>query len=262
VSGSTARRLKQGLIAGLIALAWVADAANATDAGLYLSRIPAERAAGAWSDPGGELSADLFAADGSPTHVAVPHHATLPGDPGSSHKAASFVIDYDEPEFVPWLDALRAEHGAAPGVEELVAFVDARIPEKTYRHGFNVASQVAASGEGDCTEHAVALTALARAQGRPARVVFGLLLIDDGARLATFGHAWSEIHDGGAWRIADATRPARLLPEAHIRYLPPFPPCSPPAVGVDSTPAHRGSDRCRSRTSSRTSTAASRRSTT
>jgi transglutaminase-like putative cysteine protease len=85
--------------------------------------------------------------------------------------------------------------------------------------GWDLASVVARSGAGDCTEHAVLLAALARSVGRPARVVVGVLLAVTGDGVAAFGHAWAEIHDGKVWQVVDATPVAE---QGRVRYLPLF----------------------------------------
>jgi transglutaminase-like putative cysteine protease len=119
--------------------------------------------------------------------------------------AASFVVDFAEPA----VEALRADfilrEGLSPSVEALRRFTDGVIPNKSMARGWDLASQVAASGTGDCTEHAVLLAALARASGRPARVVLGFLIVLQDEQPHAFGHAWAEIHDGVIWRPVDAT---------------------------------------------------------
>lgn len=91
--------------------------------------------------------------------------------------------------------------------ERLRELVDAAIPDESMGRGWDLASRVATTGSGDCTEHAMLLTALARAAGLPARVALGVLLVQEQGRVHAFGHAWSEIHDGasGRWRPLDAT---------------------------------------------------------
>ena len=132
------------------------------------------------------------------------------------HRRPSFVLDYDEPAFAPLLEALRKAHGAHPTVAQLVAFTDRHIAKKNLSRGFDIASTVARRGEGDCTEHAVLLAALARASGYPARVVTGLALVQlqDGPQ--AFGHAWAELYVDGRWTLADAALTAPPTP----LYLP------------------------------------------
>ena len=64
------------------------------------------------------------------------------------------------------------------------------------------------------------LAALARATGRAARVVLGIMLVNTPTSLLAFGHAWTEIHDGEGWRVSDATRPEAQRPGARPHYVP------------------------------------------
>lgn len=137
-----------------------------------------------------------------------------PEDP-AGRLAATFVIDYDEPPVVALTQELLAAH-PRPTVDDLVAFTDRAIPDKTSRP-YDFPSRVARTGTGDCTEHALLLAALARSVGRPARVVEGLVLAWEDGEVGAFGHAWAEIHDGTRWRRADATGVEHQAP---MRYLP------------------------------------------
>lgn len=233
--------IKLALGAALAAgLAASAAQAESQDAGLYLYVIPASRAQGESGALNGAVFADLYvsnpgnliaqihansnltvmASDDHHVRVSVADGDTLSGAPIVDHRAASFVIDYDQPAVVSLVDTMRAEIGANPSITDLVDFADASITSKSYRRFFDVASQVAGSREGDCTEHAVLLTALARAAGRSARIALGVMLLEHDGQLMSFGHSWVEIHDGQKWHIADATRPDQQVPGARIRYLP------------------------------------------
>lgn len=214
--------------------------AQTDDAGLYLYRITSSRADGAPGALGNTVLADLYVAnpdylverltansdltvvESADRYVRVSSSDgdTLAGDPLSDHLAATFVVDYDQSSVADLVEILDAEYGSHPSIDVLLEFVDSAITSKSYRRSFDLASQVAGSREGDCTEHAVLLAALARASNKPARIVFGVMLIEHEDRLESFGHAWTEIHDGRNWRIADATRPGLQVPDAWIRYLP------------------------------------------
>ncbi len=84
---------------------------------------------------------------------------------------------------------------------QLRAFVHRYIDEKDLSVGLATAGQVAATAQGDCTEHAVLLTALLRAEGIPARTVTGLLYVDEFlGQQGVFGyHMWTQ-----AWVVAVA----------------------------------------------------------
>ena len=90
------------------------------------------------------------------------------------------------------------------------------IRESVYRHisrknlgtAFGSASDTVRSRSGDCTEHAVLLTAALRAQGIPARVVNGLIWVRNvpGGRSSAFlWHMWTQAYYDGKWWDLDAT---------------------------------------------------------
>jgi hypothetical protein len=127
--------------------------------------------------------------------------------PTRRDQASSFVIDYDESSFAAPIAELE-QSGRTSSPEAIATFAEAYIREKTYAHSFDIASRVATSRAGDCTEHAVFTTALLRRFGFKARVVFGIVLVglvDDGkeAHVLAFGHAWVERYADGRWQIVD-----------------------------------------------------------
>jgi len=76
------------------------------------------------------------------------------------------------------------------------------------------ARAVLAARRGDCNEHAVLLTALARAAGIPARVAAGAMYGDDGF----FYHAWSELWLG-RWVSADAVFRQMPADVTHVKLI-------------------------------------------
>ena len=122
--------------------------------------------------------------------------------------------------------AMLGADGLGPAAvgERLRAFVHRHISAKDLSVGFATASEVARSGEGDCTEHAVLLAALLRAEGIPSRVVGGLIYADQfaGGRDIFGYHAWTQAllpdRDGvSRWVDLDATLPGtRAFSAAHI----------------------------------------------
>ena len=64
----------------------------------------------------------------------------------------------------------------------LERYVNREVTKKDFTQAFATAAEVAKSREGDCTEHAVFLAALARARGIPARVAIGLVYMRRPAR--------------------------------------------------------------------------------
>lgn len=130
--------------------------------------------------------------------------------PKDEHLRSTFLVDFDEApvqELLSRLDPSQAaDQTASQILEALVVLTDEVIPLKTAKRGWDAASIVAKRGEGDCTEHAVLLAALARARGLPARVVIGSLVEVVGEETGAYGHAWTEVYDGEVWRRADAAQ--------------------------------------------------------
>ena len=85
-------------------------------------------------------------------------------------------------------------------------FVREYIFGKTLSVGYASALEVATTRQGDCTEHALLLTAIARASGIPARVATGLAYVPRfGDREQVFvPHAWTEAYVDGRWQGFDA----------------------------------------------------------
>lgn len=65
---------------------------------------------------------------------------------------------------------------------------------------------------GDCTEYAYLTTALARANGIPARMVGGYVVDRDMTLRSTEYHNWCEVYLDGAWRLLDAQKENWLIP--------------------------------------------------
>lgn len=128
----------------------------------------------------------------------------------------TFLVDYIEPIFQVLQTQIEKKYGPHPTPTELEEFVFNHIKTKNYAHGFELASAVAQSKEGDCTEHAVLLTALLRMFGYPARIVMGPFVSLAGQPMA-FTHAWAEYYDGSSWIGVDGTRVGNEVDE---QYLP------------------------------------------
>jgi hypothetical protein len=208
------------LLLGLALWTAAASIPAAAD-GLYLHVIPTARADGARVERGAPLRvavyvpqpAFLAASLATGARAVADDHVELELTPypqlasgaEQSFRAPSFVIDFEEPAVRALHAALVARHGDSPSLEELMRFTDEAIPRKSMERGWDLASQVAASGVGDCTEHAVLMAALARAVGRPARVAVGIVVARVEGELRAFGHAWMETREGGRWLPLDAT---------------------------------------------------------
>jgi hypothetical protein len=91
-------------------------------------------------------------------------------------------------------------------MNKLVHQVRIRMKEDADYLGYADAVQALRTGRGDCTEFAVLLAALARAQGIPSRVAVGMAYSSQFAgRRETFNpHAWVQVYDGHRWVSYDA----------------------------------------------------------
>jgi hypothetical protein len=165
------------------------------------------------------LGADAVTSTDS-VRVPLGAHPVGTDPPDQADRQASFIIDFDEPSVQRMIQELRETHGENPGVPELVSFVNLALKEKNYQHGMDIASRVATNRAGDCSEHALLLAALARASGYPARVILGTVIVSDGGDVASYWHAWNEIHTGSQWTLADATSIGEAERLYYIRSAP------------------------------------------
>ena len=96
------------------------------------------------------------------------------------------------------------ERDAVMAGAHIVRWVYENLDKKSGARGSATATEVLASGAGDCTEHAALTVALARAVGIPARNVDGIVFLGkpDGQMMAGY-HAWAELWVG-EWIAVDA----------------------------------------------------------
>ncbi len=155
-----------------------------------------------------------------------------PGEdlPTDEHLAASLVLNHEDPAIRALAEQALPNPDGRSQIEQAEAmhrFVYEFIEEKDFSVGFATASEVALTGQGDCTEHGVLLAALLRTQGIPSRTVTGLIYADVllGQR-AVFGYhmwtqAWIDDDDfGGRWVDLDAVLPPAMAFDAtHIALM-------------------------------------------
>ncbi len=115
-------------------------------------------------------------------------------------------------------EAVGDTKDAAEAARKIENFVHEYIIEKNLSVGYASAAEVAASRQGDCTEHAVLTAAMCRAAGVPARVTSGIVYISDfvGRKNVFGGHAWVQAYVGGKWIGIDATRAPNGFGAGHI----------------------------------------------
>ncbi len=113
--------------------------------------------------------------------------------------ASSVLIDHEDEAVRALRDrALRTKMLREPyqDAELLRRFVYGFVETKDLSVGFASAGDVARTAQGDCTEHAVLLAALLRAQGIPSRCVSGLVYADAflGKRDIFGYHLWTQAY--------------------------------------------------------------------
>jgi len=148
-----------------------------------------------WSDGNAKAPADPLTDDD-----LRPNSFIQSEDPAIVADAKRAVGD----ETDPWRVALLLER-----------FVGRQLKSKNFSQAFATASEVARSREGDCTEHAVYLAALARAQGIPARVAIGLVYME--GRQAFGYHMWTEVYVGKRWIPLDGTLALGGIGAGHLK---------------------------------------------
>jgi len=145
----------------------------------------------------------------APAPIAL---AALGGTP--EDRAPAPFIEADDPAVVAQARRIVGDaRDAGVAARRLVAWVSAHV-EKAPSITVPSAREVLASLRGDCNEHAVLLTALARAAGIPARVVAGAVYAGDGF----YYHAWSELWLG-RWISADSVFDQMPVDATHVKLL-------------------------------------------
>ncbi len=141
--------------------------------------------------------------------------------PTDADLTSSGLIDHEDPRVRDLLAQLAEPlEGGEPGgqAEALRQFVHRYIDAKNLSVGMATAGETAATAQGDCTEHAVLLTALLRARGIPARTVTGLLFVESFLdRRDVFGfHMWTRAWIDGQWVDLDPSLPDAAFDATHI----------------------------------------------
>ncbi|WP_157131620.1 transglutaminase-like domain-containing protein [Piscinibacter gummiphilus] len=128
----------------------------------------------------------------------------------------------------PWLRGERFIEVDDPAVRALAAGLRRTTPAETARAVYDWvrghleyagyvpedrgAADALARRRGDCTEYAYLVTALARANGIPARMVGGHDTDRNAVLRAADYHNWAELHFDGRWNLVDAQKERWLRP--------------------------------------------------
>jgi hypothetical protein len=159
-----------------------------------------------------EMGDDLYQVD---VGFAVPR-SDEPG-PSLEDTAPNPWVQSDAPEVIAL--AKRVVGDATSDLQRmrrLRSFMSDYITEKGLDVGYASALETINSRRGDCTEHAVLLTALARSLGIPTRVVTGIVYVDrfGGASRVFIPHAWTQAWLGNRWVSFDSAE--RRFDSTHI----------------------------------------------
>lgn len=183
---------------------------------------------GALAEPPSAGAQVTEAVSGGGVRVRVESGRTSPATPDEAADAgllasSTFITSEDPKVFA--LARAAAGDIADPNAkaEALRRAVHGHITKRGYDVGFATAAEVCRTRAGDCTEHAVLLAALLRAEGIPARIVTGLIYADqfEGAEHVFGYHMWTQAlvpgEGGPRWLDLDATLPVELAFDAtHI----------------------------------------------
>jgi transglutaminase-like putative cysteine protease len=152
-----------------------------------------------------------------------------------SAKAKRPVTAGNDPDLAKALEPTLAVESDAPAIREtaqrvvggeadawkaakkLNLFVNGYL-EKVYGASSDRATDVLKARKGDCTEHSLLLTALARAVGIPARRVDGLVYMESTDKVpALYWHEWVEVFVG-EWIAIDPTFGQTVADPTHIAF--------------------------------------------
>ncbi|WP_206207944.1 transglutaminase-like domain-containing protein [Ahniella affigens] len=132
-------------------------------------------------------------------------HAEMAPAPGPSATAPNTFVDSNHPAIIAQAAALRADTDRHT-MQRLVRFVRRHLWDQTDTLGYASASQALLSAQGNCSEHALLLAALARANGIPTRIVHGLVYHPSRRHheAALLPHLWVQAWIDGQWQHFDA----------------------------------------------------------
>ncbi|HVC93708.1 MAG TPA: transglutaminase family protein [Pirellulales bacterium] len=136
--------------------------------------------------------------------------------PTDDEREPNDMLQSDDPRVVAMArEAAGKETDPARLAVALEKYVHEKIRRKDFSTALATAAEVARSLQGDCTEHAMLLAALARASGRAARVAIGLVYAHREQGFAF--HMWTEIDLNGRWVPLDATLGRGGIGAAHLK---------------------------------------------
>jgi hypothetical protein len=144
-------------------------------------------------------------------HPELSYQLPYDGDEFADQLQGNAWLERDDPEVRRMAaEAVGDTTDALTAAKRIEEYVDRAIAAKGLGVGMATAAETAVSRQGDCSEHAVLVAALARAAGIPSRIVGGLVYADTlpGMEGGAFGyHMWAEAWVGEWLPLDAAIRP-------------------------------------------------------
>ena len=145
-----------------------------------------------------------------------PREDTLEVSPGREFLEGDPFIQVDHPKITELAGKLTADRdGSWDNAQDIYKWVFENIEKKAVV-SVPSALEVLETMEGDCNEHTVLYTALARAAGVPARVAIGLVWSEE--LNGFYYHAWPEVFTG-QWTWVDPTLGQPVADATHIKLF-------------------------------------------
>jgi hypothetical protein len=136
--------------------------------------------------------------------------------PTDDDRGPNEQLQSDDPRVVKLARAAAGdETDPARLAVRLEKYVSRKVGRKDFSTALATAAEVAQSLQGDCTEHAMLLAAMARANGLASRVAVGLVYAP--AEQGFAFHMWTEIYLGDRWVPFDATLGQGGIGAAHLK---------------------------------------------
>ncbi len=142
------------------------------------------------------------------------YHLPYSGKEMSEYLLPNALIQSDDSKIIEMSERILAgeqdPREAAKKLNEWVYYAIRKKPVVTIPSALDVLNR----REGDCKEHTVLFTALARAAGIPTRMATGIVYMNNGF----YYHAWPEIWDG-QWLAVDPTFNQFPADATHLRFV-------------------------------------------
>ncbi len=146
-----------------------------------------------------------------------PESTPLSGQERARFLRATPSVQCDDPKIKKLAaEIVGAEKDPVQIAQKLVDWIDSNL-RPTYSANASTATAVLEQRAGDCTEHALLFTALARAAGVPARQLGGVVYTEEPSPLFAW-HAWAEIHNGDGWISVDPMWAQVRIDPTHIQF--------------------------------------------